>query len=300
MVSLDPMGMGLRGAPPDGALDYISESRIFGDDFFPLQDVPGSTPALGGLTGRRIPWGRGHHDAFAARHGHLAFVGVMGEDLPEAGVQLELSLLGCDPGLEAAHQHAPPPGAVAEHLAGLGGAVAPGGEAGQVAEGNPELGRLGRIHAEELLGRHADDGKWLAVQGDAMTHDAAVAAELAGPVAVAEDGHVGGAGLEVFFRDGAADGGRDAESAEVVGGDHLAARGGGYAVDVDGDAVAVEVHRDKGKELREPAAAVLEVVQHVVREGGPAEARVAVADGAGQFGVALEAKLDQLLRLGDR
>jgi uncharacterized protein (TIGR03089 family) len=50
VVSLDPMGMGLRGTPPDGAVDYISESRIFGDDFFPLQDVPSSTAALGSLT----------------------------------------------------------------------------------------------------------------------------------------------------------------------------------------------------------------------------------------------------------
>ncbi|MFN8539239.1 MAG: GMC family oxidoreductase [Thermomicrobiales bacterium] len=53
---------------------------------YQLQIGRGSGPlssAMGGLTGRRIPWGRGHHDAFAARHGHLAFVGVMGEDLPE-------------------------------------------------------------------------------------------------------------------------------------------------------------------------------------------------------------------------
>ncbi|RSM64955.1 TIGR03089 family protein [Kibdelosporangium aridum] len=50
VVSLDPMGMGLRGTPPDGALDYISESRMFGDDFFPLQEVSDTTPALGSLT----------------------------------------------------------------------------------------------------------------------------------------------------------------------------------------------------------------------------------------------------------
>ena len=50
VVSLDPMGMGLRGTPPDGAVDYIAESRIFGDDFFAVQDVPDSTPALESLT----------------------------------------------------------------------------------------------------------------------------------------------------------------------------------------------------------------------------------------------------------
>jgi uncharacterized protein (TIGR03089 family) len=50
VVSLDPMGMGLRGAPPDGTLDYIAESRMFGDDFFPLNRVPGSAAALMDLT----------------------------------------------------------------------------------------------------------------------------------------------------------------------------------------------------------------------------------------------------------
>ena len=54
---------------------------------YQLQIVRGSGPleaAMGGLTGQRIPWGRDHHAAFDARYGHLAFIGVMGEDLPEA------------------------------------------------------------------------------------------------------------------------------------------------------------------------------------------------------------------------
>lgn len=50
VVSLDPMGMGLRGDPPDGAVDYIAESRLFGDDFMPFTEVPGDTPALLDLT----------------------------------------------------------------------------------------------------------------------------------------------------------------------------------------------------------------------------------------------------------
>jgi uncharacterized protein (TIGR03089 family) len=50
VVSLDPMGMGLRGDPPAGTLDYIAESRLFGDDFLALQDVPGATPALVDMT----------------------------------------------------------------------------------------------------------------------------------------------------------------------------------------------------------------------------------------------------------
>jgi hypothetical protein len=49
-VSLDPMGMGLRGNPPEGALDFIAESRMFGDDFMAMTDVPGDTPALAGLS----------------------------------------------------------------------------------------------------------------------------------------------------------------------------------------------------------------------------------------------------------
>jgi uncharacterized protein (TIGR03089 family) len=50
VVSLDPMGMGLRGDPPAGAVDYISESRMFGDDFVPFQTVGGDVPALRGMT----------------------------------------------------------------------------------------------------------------------------------------------------------------------------------------------------------------------------------------------------------
>ncbi|GAB3909714.1 TIGR03089 family protein [Kibdelosporangium lantanae] len=50
VVSLDPMGMGLRGDPPAGAVDYIAESRMFGDDYVPFQTVGGDVPALLGMT----------------------------------------------------------------------------------------------------------------------------------------------------------------------------------------------------------------------------------------------------------
>lgn len=56
------------------------------------------TVALGGLTARRVPWGRAHHAAFAARFGHLAYLGVMGEDLPE-----ERNEVALDPALVDAH-----------------------------------------------------------------------------------------------------------------------------------------------------------------------------------------------------
>jgi len=39
--------------------------------------------ALGGATATRVPWGSGHHDAFARRFGHVVNMGLMGEDLPE-------------------------------------------------------------------------------------------------------------------------------------------------------------------------------------------------------------------------
>jgi uncharacterized protein (TIGR03089 family) len=50
VVSLDPMGMGLRGPAPGDALDYISESRIFGDEYFPLVKVSDADPAIGEMT----------------------------------------------------------------------------------------------------------------------------------------------------------------------------------------------------------------------------------------------------------
>jgi uncharacterized protein (TIGR03089 family) len=49
VVSLDPMGRPLD-APPAATLDYITESRLHGDDFLALVPIPGSTPALLDLT----------------------------------------------------------------------------------------------------------------------------------------------------------------------------------------------------------------------------------------------------------
>ena len=61
------------------------------------QSGPLST-ALGGLTARRVPWGRAHHAAFAARFNRVAYLGVMGEDLPE-----ECNEVALDPALVDAH-----------------------------------------------------------------------------------------------------------------------------------------------------------------------------------------------------
>ncbi|MGH3763269.1 TIGR03089 family protein [Actinophytocola sp.] len=49
-VSLDPMGRDLGAMTPDGAVDYIAESRVHGDDFLALTPVPGTTPCLAGST----------------------------------------------------------------------------------------------------------------------------------------------------------------------------------------------------------------------------------------------------------
>ncbi|PPK69799.1 TIGR03089 family protein [Actinokineospora auranticolor] len=47
-VSLDPMGRDLGGSS-GSVTDFVGEARMFGDDFFG-STVPGSSPALGGLT----------------------------------------------------------------------------------------------------------------------------------------------------------------------------------------------------------------------------------------------------------
>ncbi|MBV9846228.1 MAG: TIGR03089 family protein [Kutzneria sp.] len=46
VVALDPMGRGLDSPPGGGALDYVTESRIFGDDFAAYAPVTGDAPAL--------------------------------------------------------------------------------------------------------------------------------------------------------------------------------------------------------------------------------------------------------------
>jgi uncharacterized protein (TIGR03089 family) len=49
VASLDPMGKDLGGDVPDGALDYIAESRLFGDDYFG-NPIPGDTMCFLGFT----------------------------------------------------------------------------------------------------------------------------------------------------------------------------------------------------------------------------------------------------------
>ena len=46
VVSLDPMGRGLSSPPAGGALDYLAEARLSGDNFTPLSPIGGDTPAL--------------------------------------------------------------------------------------------------------------------------------------------------------------------------------------------------------------------------------------------------------------
>lgn len=50
VASLDPMGRDLRGDVPAGALDYIGDARLFGDDYLELTPVPGTTPCFDGST----------------------------------------------------------------------------------------------------------------------------------------------------------------------------------------------------------------------------------------------------------
>jgi len=68
---------------------------------YQLQAVRQSGPvsaAMGGLVPHRVPWGREHHRVHAERFGHMAYLGVMGEDLPEAENAVTL-----DPNLTDAH-----------------------------------------------------------------------------------------------------------------------------------------------------------------------------------------------------
>ena len=53
-------------------------------------ELPPLSAALGGLLGEMVPWGSGHHDAFAERFGHMAGITLMTEDLPEEHNQVTL------------------------------------------------------------------------------------------------------------------------------------------------------------------------------------------------------------------
>jgi uncharacterized protein (TIGR03089 family) len=50
VVALDTMGMGLRQPPANGAVDYLSDVRLAGDNFQALFPIPGDTPALNAST----------------------------------------------------------------------------------------------------------------------------------------------------------------------------------------------------------------------------------------------------------
>ncbi|MFC0439081.1 TIGR03089 family protein [Kutzneria buriramensis] len=50
VVALDPLGRGFSGDAPGGGLDYLTESRIFGDDFVAYDKVPDDAPAFHGST----------------------------------------------------------------------------------------------------------------------------------------------------------------------------------------------------------------------------------------------------------
>lgn len=50
VASLDPMGRDLRGDVPPGAVDYIGDARLFGDDYLALTPVPGDTLCFMGST----------------------------------------------------------------------------------------------------------------------------------------------------------------------------------------------------------------------------------------------------------
>ncbi|MEV6910758.1 TIGR03089 family protein [Amycolatopsis sp. NPDC051071] len=72
VVSLHPMGLGLPpGSVPDGALDYLTEARLSGDQFSPLSPIPGDTPALGSSTVDEI---------LAEARSRASVLGLSGED----------------------------------------------------------------------------------------------------------------------------------------------------------------------------------------------------------------------------
>lgn len=54
VVALDPLGRGLPTPPAGGALDYLAEARVAGDDFTPLESVPDDSPALLQLSASQV------------------------------------------------------------------------------------------------------------------------------------------------------------------------------------------------------------------------------------------------------
>lgn len=70
VASLDPMGRDL-GTPPEGAVDYVGDARLHGDDFLALTPVPPDTACLRDAT---------VDDVLTAARARAAALGVTGTD----------------------------------------------------------------------------------------------------------------------------------------------------------------------------------------------------------------------------
>src|SRR6185437_1624253 len=155
----------------------------------------------------------------AAIRGIVRSRGLLLHRLKEDGIAGGVGLLERDTGLHAADDLKP-------HHAGDAGrimeAVAAGPSLGLHGDGNPEVGDVADVLAEEARGGDADHGENVTVQMEGAAHHAGIAIEAAIPIAVVHDRNRIGAFADPLARiEGSAAVGGDAEDLEVVGADEL-------------------------------------------------------------------------------
>ena len=130
-----------------------------------------------------------------------------------------------------------------------------GGNLALHGDGHEQFGILSREHPAESGGRDPDHDHGMAVEGHLCIQDAGLAGEAPHPVIVAEHDHgMRARSAVVLRREGAADGGGNAQHFEKIAGDDFGAGAFGLAVPGDADRLA-----GAGDNAAETRAAVAQV-----------------------------------------
>lgn len=93
VVSLDPMGRDLGAPPATGAVDFLADARIQGDEFLALTPVPGDTPALAGSTVDEVVVAARHRAASAGLTSDSRVLSTMEWTVPDGVLDGLLTVL---------------------------------------------------------------------------------------------------------------------------------------------------------------------------------------------------------------
>src|SRR5437016_6039857 len=173
----------------------------------------------------------------------VAFFGrvpICGDELMKYGVKRALRLLSGYAILQTPHNVEAQPIALGENGIRAAGRLAPRAHIGFVVERNPQI-RLGANgDAIEISRRDADDGKWDAIQRDALADDGGIAGKAARPIRIADHHRARRARFFIGIGDTAPQKRSNTKSRKILACDHRAVGQRGLAVDAHGGVLVVK------------------------------------------------------------